>query len=113
MRFYKLCLSLWLFLSLCILFNAASCRAEEGELVFILKGRGNIFWQVINTGIREAAAANKVKALLYNTDDDQSAEAQLNICLAALARKPKIIIMGAATKTIGIECYKKPWLPER
>ena len=89
-----------------LLFSTASL-AEENEMVFILKGRGNVFWKVINDGIRETADAMKVKAVLYNTDDDQSPEAQLNICLAALARKPKIIVMGAATKTIGIECYKK------
>ena len=83
------------------------CPAQEGELVFVLKGRGNVFWQVINQGIRETAETLKLKAVIYNTDDDQSSEAQLNICLTALARKPKVVVMGAATKTIGIECYKK------
>ena len=81
--------------------------ADDGELVFVLKGRGNVFWQVINLGVKETAETLKAKAVLYNTEDDQSPEAQLNICLAALARKPKVLVMGAATKAIGIECYKK------
>ncbi len=90
---------------LCI--GSVSSFAEDGEVVFILKGRGNVFWRVINDGIRETADKMKAKVALYSTDDDQSPEAQLNICLAALARKPKVIVMGAATKAIGIECYKK------
>ena len=82
-------------------------NADDSEYVFLLKGRGNIFWKVIREGIEETARARKIKAVILNTDDDQTPEAQLNMCLASLSRKPKIIVMGAATKNVGIECFRK------
>jgi ribose transport system substrate-binding protein len=91
--------------SLCTLPFAA--HAEEAEYVFLLKGRGNIFWKVIREGIEETARAKQIKAVILNTDDDQTPEAQLNMCQASLSRKPKIIVMGAATKNVGIECFRK------
>lgn len=29
------------------------------------------------------------------------------MCQTALARKPRMVVMGAATKAVGIECFKK------
>lgn len=77
------------------------------EYAFILKGRGNLFWKGVYEGVSEAAAELGVKASLYNTDSDQAPEEQLNICLAAIQRRPKVLVMGAATKSVGLECYRK------
>ena len=82
-------------------------HADSSEYVFLLKGRGNVFWKVIRQGIEETAQASGMTATILHTDDDQTPEAQLNMCLTSIARKPKFIILGAATKNVGIECYKK------
>ncbi len=95
------------FLLIAAILCFAGSAAAEPEYVFILKGRGNIFWKVIKQGIEESAAAQKITPIIYNTDDDQSPEAQLNICLAAIQRKPAMIVVGAATRTIGLACFKK------
>jgi D-allose transport system substrate-binding protein len=80
---------------------------DNNDYAFILKGRGNVFWKTVDQGIRETAEKNGIKPLIYNTDDDQTPEAQLNICMTVIERKPKVIVLGAATKAVGIECYKK------
>ena len=80
---------------------------DSGEYLFILKGRGNIFWKVIRQGVEETAQARGIHAVILNTDDDQTPEAQLNMCLASLARKPKVLVLGAATRNVGIECFRR------
>lgn len=81
-------------------------RAQD-EYAFVLKGRGNPFWQVIVQGINETAKANNIKASVYQLDNDQTSESQLNICLAALERRPKVLVLGASTKSVGLQCYKE------
>ncbi len=85
----------------------ASAKSEDGEFLFILKGRGNVFWKTVREGIEETSKARGIKSIILNTDDDQTPEAQLNICTASLSRKPKVLVLGAATKNVGIECFKK------
>jgi D-allose transport system substrate-binding protein len=82
-------------------------HADSNEFVFLLKGRGNVFWKVLRKGIEETAQANGITATILHTDDDQTPETQLNMCLTSIAKKPKFIVLGAATKNVGIECYKK------
>lgn len=84
-----------------------SAAAGADEVVFLLKGRGNVFWQIIRKGVEEAAQEHALKAVVLNTDDDQTPEAQLNMCLASLARKPKVVVMAAATRNVGIECFRR------
>jgi ABC-type sugar transport system substrate-binding protein len=88
-------------------FRLSAASADSGEFVFILKGRGNVFWQVVRNGIDETASERGVSSVILHTDDDQTPEAQLNICLTSIARKPKVIVLGAATRNVGIECFKK------
>lgn len=92
---------------LVIFFSNIASANNNNDYVFILKGRGNVFWKVIQDGIRETALENNINPIIYNTDDDQTPEAQLNICLTAIQRKPKLIVLGAATKSVGITCFKK------
>lgn len=81
--------------------------ADGNEYVFLLKGRGNVFWKTVRDGIEEAARAKNIVAIVLNTDDDQTPEAQLDQCLTSIERKPKIIVMGAATKNVGLACFGK------
>jgi D-allose transport system substrate-binding protein len=83
-----------------------SASAEE-EHLFILKGRGNVFWKTVYDGISDTAKAAGIRPVLLHTDDDQSPEAQLTICQTSLARKPRIVVLGAATKSVGIECFRQ------
>lgn len=90
--------------------QAPVCREARGdnrEFIFILKGRGNVFWKVVREGIQETAKNQNLSAVVLHTDDDQTPEAQLNICLTSIARRPAMIILGAATKNVGIECFRK------
>jgi len=82
-------------------------RADGDEYLFLLKGRGNVFWKVVRQGIEETAKSGGIHATVLHTDDDQTPEAQLNMCLAAIPRHPKVIVMGAHTRTVGIECFKQ------
>lgn len=93
-------------LLLAIMMSVSPAFAAD-DYAFILKGRGNVFWKVIDQGVRETAAKNDINVLVYNTDDDQRPEAQLAICETVIERAPKVIVLGAATKAVGIECYKK------
>ena len=81
--------------------------AEDGEFLFILNGRGNVFWKVLREGVEDTSQELGVKAVVLHTDDDQTPEAQLAMCETALARKPKVVVMGAATKAVGIQCFRK------
>lgn len=81
--------------------------AEDGEFLFILNGRGNVFWKVLREGVEDTSQELGVKAIVLHTDDDQTPEAQLTMCETALARKPKVVVMGAATKAVGIQCFRK------
>lgn len=81
--------------------------SHSDEYVFLLKGRGNIFWKVIREGVEETAKNLGIHAVVLNTDDDQTPEAQLNMCLSTLARKPRVLVLGAHTKAVGIQCFRK------
>ncbi len=95
------------FAMLAIVLSSASANAAEDEYLFLLKGRGNVFWKIIKEGVEATAKSSGIHAVILNTDDDQNPEAQLNMCTASLSRKPKVLVMGAATKNVGIECFKK------
>lgn len=81
--------------------------ASADEYAFVLKGRGNPFWKVIVDGIKTTAAERGVEAAIFQLENDQDAEAQLNLCLTALERKPKFMVLGAITKPVGIQCYRE------
>lgn len=60
------------------------------DLAAVLKGRGNVFWKVITDGLNDGAKSAGVPISIFNTDNDQDPEAQLNLCLTALQRKPEL-----------------------
>lgn len=89
----------------CIAAVFQSSAVAADEYAFVLKGRGNPFWKVIVQGIEETAKQMGVKAAVYQIENDQASEAQLNLCLTALERNPKVLVLGAVTKSVGIQCY--------
>lgn len=91
-----------------LLFSAISpAYASDDEYAFILRARSNQYWEVMGQGIKEAAHVLGVKAEIYQTQTDVSAEEQLNICQAMLARQPKVLAISAITVSVGVQCMKE------
>jgi D-allose transport system substrate-binding protein len=90
-----------------IFFLAFPLRAEQQEYAFILKARGNPFWKTISDGIKEGIKESGINGSLYQIDEDRNSETQLNLCTTIIEKKPLIIVLGAVTKAVGLECYKK------
>ncbi|MDD5586684.1 MAG: substrate-binding domain-containing protein [Alphaproteobacteria bacterium] len=88
-------------------FSPLARAAEKDEYVFILKGRGNPYWAAMEDGIKETAKAKGIKASIYQSETDRDSEGELNQCLAAIQRKPKVLVMGAVTPAVGIQCFKQ------
>ncbi len=86
--------------------SAASAPAAD-KYVFILKWIGNPYWQAIKEGIEDAGHKAGINAVVMSPINDQAKEEHLNLCQAAISQKPKIIVMGAATTAIGIECFRE------
>ncbi|MEJ0063648.1 MAG: substrate-binding domain-containing protein [Alphaproteobacteria bacterium] len=87
---------------------AGAATAEEtGEYIFILKARGNPYWQAVVDGINETAKAQGISASVHQLSSDSAAEEQLNLCQAVLARQPKFLAISAVTTSVGIECVKE------
>ncbi len=84
---------------------AAACA--ENDFVFILRAKGNPYWNTLALGIEETARAKKISSTVYMLQSETAAEEQLNTCLAAIARKPKFLGVSAANVAVGIECLKK------
>jgi ABC-type sugar transport system substrate-binding protein len=99
-------LSISSFAVLLILSIALPCRAEKPEYAFILKARGNPFWKSISDGIKDALNKEQINGLIYQIDEDRNSESQLNLCNTVIQKKPAIIVLGAVTTSVGIECYK-------
>lgn len=83
------------------------CLADQEEYAFILKARGNPFWKSISDGIKEGIKETSIHGALYQIDEDRNSETQLNLCNTIIEKKPAMIVLGAVTKSVGIECYKK------
>jgi D-allose transport system substrate-binding protein len=82
------------------------CYAAE-EYVFILRARGNPYWNLVAEGVRDAAAERKISAVVYQMESEASSEEQLNICFTAVERKPKFIAVAAANVASGIQCVRR------
>lgn len=95
-------------LLLSLLFISPGVAAETSdEYIFVLRTRSNPYWQPMVDGINETAKAAGIKATVYQTQSDTAAEEQLNICQAALGRKPKFLAISAITSAVGVQCMKQ------
>ena len=94
-------------LCLLVLLSSQSYASASDRYVFVLKWIGNPYWQAIEQGVKDAAKKSGIDAVVLTPPNDQAKEEHLNLCQAAMAQKPKIIVMGAATTAIGIECFRE------
>ena len=47
-----------------------------------------------------------VNGVMYQIDEDRDSVSQLNLCNTIIQKKPAVIVLGAVTKNVGIECFK-------
>ena len=104
---FKKNLTLILALILATGFPMAMANAADGEYVFITAGHDNPYWTTLGEGIKDGAKAKGVTAIVYEAKDNRDVEGELNLCLTALLRKPKIVVMGSLNASIAIQCFKK------
>ncbi len=76
------------------------------KYIFILKWIGNPYWQAIKQGIEDAGKEAKVSLIVMSPNSDQAKEEHLNLCSAAISQKPSMIVLGAATTAIGLQCFR-------
>src|SRR5580698_496114 len=95
-----------IFVVVLLMFAARPAFAED-KYVFILKAIGNAYWLTLKQGIEDASKKAGIDPVLMYPGNDLAKEEDLNLCQAAIAQKPRIIVMGAETTAIGLECYKQ------
>ncbi len=93
-------------LVLAILTSGTSAFAAD-KYVFILKWIGNPYWQAIKEGITDGAKDAGVTVTILSPNNDQAKEEHLNLNDAAISQKPAVIVLGAATTAIGLQCFRK------
>ncbi len=91
----------------CALNAPCNAAAQEGGYVFILAAHDNPYWNTLGDGIKDAAKAKGITPIIYEAQNGRDAKGELNICLTALMRQPKIIVMGSLNSSIGIQCFKQ------
>jgi len=88
------------------LFFCSSVQADN-DYVFILKARGNPYWQTMADGINDAAKRLNVNAQIYFQENDAAAESQLNQCETVIGKNPKALIISAVNPNVGVRCLKQ------
>ena len=86
---------------------AGSASAANDKYIFILKAIGNPYWQALKQGVEETGKKAGIDPILMYPVSDLAKEDDLNLCQAAIAQKPRVIVMGPETTAIGIECFKQ------
>ncbi len=94
-------------LMLAVVLPSTKAQADEDGYVFILAAHDNPYWNILGEGIKDAAKAKGITPVIYEAQNGRDAEGELTICLTALLRKPKIIVMGSLNSSVGIQCFKK------
>lgn len=85
---------------------SVSAHAAD-KCVFILKWIGNPYWQAIKQGVEDAGKEAGISLTIMSPNSDQAKEEHLNLCEAAFSQKPAIIVLGAATTAIGLQCFRE------
>lgn len=95
-------------IALLLVFFVLGARAETpAKYIFILKWIGNPYWQAIKQGIEDGGKEAGISLSIISPNSDQAKEEHLNLCEAAISQKPVIIVLGAATKAIGLQCFRE------
>ena len=100
-----LCLAVCLNFFAMFAFTIPSFASDK--YIFIIKWIGNPYWQSVKAGIDDTSRKLGLDALVMSPINDQAKEEHLNLCQSAICQHPKIIAMGAATSSIGIECFRE------
>lgn len=87
------------------LLSAPACA--EDKYVFILAAHDSPYWTTLGEGIKAAAKEKGISPDILEAQNGRDAEGELNLCLTAVERKPKIIVMGSLNPSIGIQCFQK------
>ncbi len=96
------------FLSALLLALSASANVYAADkYIFILKWIGNPYWQAIKQGIEDSSKAKGISFTIMSPNNDQAKEEHLNLSEAAISQKPAIIVLGAATTAIGLQCFRE------
>ena len=82
-------------------------KLHGDEYAFILKARGNPYWQTMAEGIRDTAKARGIKAVIYLGEQDSDAEGFIAHCMTAIQRKPKVMVMAAVNPDVAVQCLKQ------
>lgn len=85
---------------------ATPAHAADGEYIFILKARGNPYWNAMVQGIQDTAKEKNINASVHQISTDSAAEEQLNLCQALIEKQPKVLAVSAVTPAVGIQCMK-------
>jgi D-allose transport system substrate-binding protein len=94
--------------AVCLAFFALGTTAYAGDkYIFILKWIGNPYWQAIKQGIEDAGKEAGISLTVMSPNNDQAKEEHLNLCEAAISQKPAMIVLGAATTAIGLQCFRE------
>lgn len=96
-----------IYLVFVLLCGLGSNSYAEDEYAFILRARGNPYWNIVKQGIEETAKSLGIKALIYQGESDKASEEQLNICLTVIEKNPKFLAITAANPNMGIQCLKR------
>jgi D-allose transport system substrate-binding protein len=102
-RYLYVCFSAFI-----LAFFVVSANAYASDkYIFILKWIGNPYWQAIKQGIEDSGKEAGLSLTIMSPNNDQAKEEHLNLCEAAISQKPAIIILGAATTAIGLQCFRE------
>ncbi len=89
-----------------LILTVITAQASD-EYVFILRARGNPYWQTVASGINETAKTEKIDAQVFMQANEVGVEEQLDQCDAAVLRRPKAIVLSAVNNSVGIAAMKK------
>lgn len=87
------------------LFSSPACA--DDKYVFILAAHDSPYWMTLGEGIKDAAKEKGIIPDILEAQNGRDTEGELNLCLTAVERKPKMIVMGSLNPSIGIQCFKK------
>jgi len=90
-----------------VFFALCSNTYASDRYIFILKWIGNPYWQAIKQGIEDAGKEAGISLIVMSPNNDQAKEEDLNLCEAAISQKPAIIVLGAETTAIGLQCFRE------
>lgn len=107
MNFRNALTNLLLALCLLIMSEATLPFAHAQEYAFLLRSRGNPYWQTMASGIEEAGKTLGAKVTVLMMESESAAEDSVNLCNTLIERKPNLLGIAAANVPSGLQCLKR------